>query len=127
MQILIISEDPDLINTASCSQDTDPCQIKVYNNSRDPLDIMSTVCLANPTILVIDDDFLKPQTGHILSSIKKIIQNLAVIFATSNSDLELGREVSQLGIQYYAHKPLEKDALVEALKSIINLKLKIQY
>lgn len=127
MLILIISKDPNLIDTASSSQETHDCQIKVFNDSRDPLDIMSTVCLANPTILVIDDDFLEPQTSHILFSIKKIMQKLAVIFVTSNSNLELGREVSQLGVYYYALKPLEKDAILDALKSIINLKSKIQY
>ena len=113
MLILIISKDPNLIDTASSSQETHDCQIKVFNDSRDPLDIMSTVCLA--------------QTSHILFSIKKIMQKLAVIFVTSNSNLELGREVSQLGVYYYALKPLEKDAILDALKSIINLKSKIQY
>ena len=103
------------------------CITKVYNESRDPLDIMSTVCLANPTILVIDDDFLKPETSHILSSIKKIMKKVAVIFVTSNTNIDIGREVSQMGVYYYALKPLENDAMIDALKSIISLKSKIQY
>jgi len=127
MQILVISNDKELINTVSCPVEVEDCHIRVYNDSRDPLDIMSTVCLANPTILVIDDDFLKPQTSHILSSIKKIMQKLAIIFLTSNTKIELGREVSQLGVYYYALKPLENDAMMDALKSIIMLKSKVQY
>lgn len=127
MQILILSNDPNLISTPLCPQNIEDCVIKVFNDSRDPLDIMSTVCLANPTILIIDDDFLKPDTSHILSSIKKIMDHLAVIFITSNSNIELGREVSQLGVYYYAVKPLEKDAIIDALKSIIKLKSKAQY
>ena len=127
MQILILSKDPDLIDTPLCSEDIEDCNIKVFNDSRDPLDIMSTVCLANPTILIIDDDFLKPDTSHILSSIKKIMDQLGVIFVTSDSKIELGREISQLGVYYYAVKPLEKDAIIDALKSIIKLKSKVQY
>jgi FixJ family two-component response regulator len=127
MQILVISNDVELINTVSCPIDVEDCITKVYNDSRDPLDIMSTVCLANPSILVIDDDFLKPETSHILTSIKKIMQKVAVIFVTSNTNIDLGREVSQLGVYYYALKPLENDAMIDALKSIINLKSKVQY
>lgn len=127
MRILVISDDIELINTVSCPVDVEDCITKVYNDSKDPLDIMSTVCLANPTILVMDDDFLKPETSHILSSIKKIMQKVAVIFVTSNTDIDLGREVSQLGVYYYALKPLENDAMIDALKSIISLKSKIQY
>jgi DNA-binding NarL/FixJ family response regulator len=127
MLILVISNDIELINTVSCPPDVQDCITKVYNESRDPLDIMSTVCLVNPTILVIDDDFLEPETSHILSSIKKIMQKVAVIFVTSNTNIDLGREVSQMGVYYYALKPLENDAMIDALKSIISLKSKIQY
>lgn len=127
MQILIISNDSELINITKCPQNNEDCTIKVFNDSRDPLDIMSTVCLANPTILIIDDDFLKPGTSHILSSIKKIMDQLAFIFVTSNSNIDLGREISQLGVYYYAVKPLEKGSMIEALKSIIKLKSKNQY
>lgn len=127
MLILVISNDIELINMVSCPLDVKDCLTKVYNESRDPLDIMSTVCLTNPTILVIDDDFLKPETSHILSSIKKIMQKVAVIFVTSNNNIDLGREVSQMGVYYYALKPLENDAMIDALKSIISLKSKVQY
>ena len=127
MRILTISNDPDLINTTSCPKDVEDCHVKVFNDSRDPLDIASTGCVANRAILIIDDDFLKPDTSHILSSIKKIMNQLAVIFVTSDSNIELGREVSQLGVYYYAVKPLEKDAIIDALKSIIKLKAKVQY
>ncbi len=127
MLILVISNDIELINTVSCPVDVEDCITKVYNDSKDPLDIMSTVCLANPTILVIDDDFLKPETSHILSSIKKIMQKVAVIFVTSNTNIDLGREISQMGVYYYALKPLENDAMIDALKSIISLRSKIQY
>lgn len=127
MQILILSNDSDLINTTVCPQDIEDCTVKVYNDSRDPLDIMSTVCVSNPYILVVDDDYLKPDTSHILSSIKKIMNHLAVIFITSDSNIELGRQISQLGVYYYAVKPLEKGAMIDALKSIIKLKSKVKY
>jgi len=124
MKTMLISKDPDLIRIITSSDVFSKEKYILMSESKDPLDIMSSVCSKNPTLLILDDDFLKPDTAHILKSIKKVKQNIFVIFITSNSSIDIGREVSQLGIQFYALKPLAKDELIESLKSITKLNSK---
>jgi FixJ family two-component response regulator len=127
MKIMVLSKDPELIESTRSVNHADSWNVKVYNYSSDPLDVVSNVCIEHPGILVIDDDYLNPSSGHILASIKKMLDDLAIIFVTSNSDIELGREVSQMGVYYYAVKPLEEDALIDSLKSIVKLRTKAMY
>ena len=44
-----------------------------------------------------------------------------IIFFTSNSGIDLGKEVSQIGIQYYAIKPLGKGELQDSIEAILKL------
>jgi DNA-binding NarL/FixJ family response regulator len=85
---------------------------------------MSTVCSENPTLLIADDDFLKPESAHILKSIKKVNKSIYIIFLSSDLSIELGREVSQLGIQYYALKPFGVEDLIDVVNFIGKLKNK---
>jgi len=119
MRTILISADPALLAMISQSGLQGDNQIDVYNESNDPLDVMSTVCESNPSLMIIDDDFLKPKTVHILQSIRKVNQSIKIIFCTSNSSIELGKEVSQLGIQYYAIKPLDKGELQESFNAAL--------
>jgi len=124
MKTMLVSKDPDLIRIITSSDVFSKEKYILMSESRDPLDIMSAVCLKNPTLLIIDDDFLKPDSAHILKSIKKVRQNIYIIFITSDSGFDLGKEVSQLGIQFYALKPLDETELIESVKSIARLKEK---
>jgi DNA-binding NarL/FixJ family response regulator len=95
----------------------------VVNHSSDPLDIMAAVCSHKPSVLLLDDDFVHPNSAHTLSSIKKVNEDLDIIFITSDSGISLGRAVSQLGIHYYAVKPLEYSELHEAIMSLSKMKI----
>ncbi len=121
---MLISKDPDLIRVITSSDVFSKEKYILMSESKDPLDIMSAVCLKNPTLLILDDDFLKPDSAHILKSIKKVRQNIYVIFITSDSSFDLGKEVSQLGIQFYTHKPLGEKELIDSVRSISRLKAK---
>ena len=48
--------------------------------------------------------------------------SINIIFITSNSSIALGKEVSQLGIHFYAIKPLENEEIKELFGSIVELK-----
>jgi len=124
MKTMLVSKDPELIRIITSSDVFSKEKYIMISESMNPLDIMSTVCSKNPTLLIIDDDFLKPDSAHILKSIKKVKQNIYIIFITSDSSFDLGKEVSQLGIQYYAIKPLDKNELIESVNSISQLKSK---
>ena len=54
-------------------------------------------------------------------------KKLDIIFVTSNSGLEIGRAVSQIGIHYYAIKPLQQTELSDVILSLNKLKLEQQH
>lgn len=99
----------------------------LHNKTNNPLDLMSAVCTSNPAMLILDDDFFEPNSAHILKSIRKVNQDLAIIFITSNTSVQLGREISQLAIHYYAHKPLDKNELLDSIKSFARIKKQSLY
>ena len=127
MRIICISKDEMLVPILGKVQLPEDSLISVYSESTDPLDIMSAVCSMNPSILIVDDDFLKPNTAHVLKSIRKVNEKVDVIFITSDSSVELGKQIMQLGIKLYSVKPIDEQEISESLKSIVKLKLKSIY
>ena len=125
MKILLVSKDNELINTFRNNNSQATNQLEVMPGNYDPLDVMSYVCRMNPYILLIDDDSLSPRTAHILKSIKEVNQNIQTIFITSDTGIEIGRKVSQIGVQFYAIKPINKRDLADSIQSIIHLQKKI--
>lgn len=119
MKILILSKDPITIDQFNNRDIRTSNEVLIYRDLDNPLDIMSSVCSTNPTVLIADDEYLEPNSVHILNSIKKVNPKINIIFITSNTSVDLGREVSQLGIHYYAQKPLLEDELNEAIQSLI--------
>jgi len=119
MRTILVSNDNDLLSIVEKSGLDLKQQIKTYNESKDPLDVMSMVCEANPSLLILDDDFLAPNSVHFLKSIRKVNRSLDIIFCTSDTSIDLGKEVSQLGIQYYAIKPFDEGELQDSFKAVL--------
>ncbi len=90
-----------------------------FSNSNDPLEIMSHVCSTNSSLLLLDDDFVKPNSERLLASIKKVNPKLSIIFITSNTSIELGRTINSIGVKYYLMKPISDNDLQEYVNSII--------
>ncbi len=127
MKILLISNDQILLNMIRGVQLPEESTIMYHSENSNPLDVMSYVCSTGASILIIDDDFLKPDTAHILQSFRKVKENVDVIFITSDSSIELGKQITQLGIKLYCIKPIDQKEMLESLKSIVNLRLKNIY
>lgn len=127
MKTVIISDDHDLINIIKYLKLIPENQMSIFSEKADSLEIMSYVCTKHPSLLIIDDDFCKPQTAQVLKAIRKVNQKVNIIFISSDSGIDLGRKVSPLGIHYYAIKPLNQSDLGESIKSIINLESKTTY
>ena len=123
MNMIIISRDENLLHMTTNMAEENSLGVQVLNQSSDPLDIMAAVCSHKPALLILDDDFLTPNSAHTLASIRKVNENIDIIFVTSDSGMDLGRAVSQLGIHYYGLKPLEVSEIEDAIKSLIKLKL----
>ena len=125
MRILLISEDGLLQSIVkSFGEYADACTT-VYNDDPKPIKVLSNYLSRQPSVLIVDDDYLKPNSVDILESIRNVNKKMKIIFASSDSSLELGKKVSQLGIYYYAIKPIDDSEFKELLDSLLKPKSKI--
>ena len=120
----MLSNDYQLVNIVTRAGIFEEDQLQLINDITDPLEIMSAIISIRPGLIIVDDDMLKPDTARLLKSIKKVYVNIFIVFITSDSSIELGREISQLGVQFYAYKPLDETEVVQSLLSIMRLRLK---
>lgn len=127
IKILLISNDVNLKFYSELSFNNSDQQIIIFNSTKDPLDIMSNTCSLNPSILILDDDFIEPNSEHLLNSIKKVNPKLSIIFITSNTSLNLGRKINSIGVKHYLMKPISENEFTEVLKSLIKEKSTIKY
>ena len=123
MKILLISRDVNLIEQIRKTDMFSSENIVVYNESNDPLDVMSFAIHNHPSLMIVDDDFLRPVSGRIISSIKNVLTKVSTIFVTSDESYELGREISPLGIQFYAVKPVDINDMKDLITSLTKVKI----
>ena len=116
-----MSSDKELVQMLLGEQLLPEKQLVIFNESREPLEVMSSVCINHPAVLILDDDFVKPNSVQILKSIRKINQTMKLVFITSDTSIDLGRDISPLGIHYYGIKPLNERALGESIRSLIKV------
>ena len=117
MKVVLVSEDAQIQNTTVDNIDN-KYDLTQYSGSAEPLDVMTRVCNSYPHMIIIDDDFLTPNSARILHSIKSILPEVKFIFLTSSSSIELGRAISPLGIHFYGIKPIAEIELIQVLQSI---------
>ena len=101
-------------------------KISFYSQS-DTLEVISVVINENPEVLIFDDDLFGDKSSDLLKNIRKIKSDLKIIFITSDTGVEKGREVIDAGIYLYLIKPLEVNVLNEALTSILDKKSEAYY
>jgi len=124
MRILLISEDSLLQSIVKNFGENTQASTSVYYADPKPIKVLSNFLSTKPSVLIVDDDYLQPNSVEILESIRNVNKNMKIIFASSDSSLELGKKISQLGIYYYAIKPIEESEIKELLDSLLNNKSK---
>jgi DNA-binding NarL/FixJ family response regulator len=127
MKVLIITNDEALMDLGNALMNDSDNQILFYGTESNPLSVIAFVYDNNPSFIIIDDDFLKPNSAQIIETIRKVNKNIPIVFATSNHSLELGKQIAQLGIHYYAIKPIETKEFNDLIKSVGKGKNKISY
>lgn len=125
MRIITISKDLNLIKLIDKPEVKGQNHLMVFNRSNDLLEVASYIHTNHPAILIVDDDFLKPDSAHLLRNVKKLNPDMAIVFITSDTGIELGKEVSQVGIFFYGLKPLSENELEDSIRSITKLKTTI--
>ena len=127
MQILAITQDKSLSQIFSEDSISSTAEFKIFDRTTDPLEVISMVHSISPNMLILDDDMLKPNSFRILKSIKQIRENEVIVFLTSDNGLDLGREISPLGVFYYGIKPITKEEISDLIKSVSTKNKSINY
>ena len=127
MQILAITQDKSLSQIFSEDSISSTAEFKIFDRTTDPLEVISMVHSISPNMLILDDDMLKPNSFRILKSIKQIRENEVIVFLTSDNGLDLGREISPLGVYYYGIKPITKEEISDLIKSVSTKNKSINY
>jgi len=122
MKILLITRDADLKQICRSFDKPGYEELIVYDEDPDPLKVLSRIMRLNPTILIVDDDFLQPHTEELIRSIREVKEEMVIVFVTSDNSLKLGREISGLGVQRYVIKPLSAEHFSESLQWLVQTK-----
>ena len=123
MRTLLISTDNLLVKMVNQFGQSEEDSVMVYEEDSDPVKVLSNILSIQPSVLIIDDDYLSPNSVSVLESIKKVNDKIKIIFITSDSGIELGKAVSQLGIFFYAIKPVEEDEFKSLFNSILQSRI----
>ena len=116
-----MTNDENLSDLITTKINWDPDLKFVIKSETSPIELLSLVCQERPVLLVFDDDIVKPDSAQVLRNIRKLHEDVKIIFVTSDASLEIGRSVSQLGVQYYAIKPIEIDEFRDSVLAIISM------
>lgn len=101
------------------TMDTDNLSIKI--SPADPLAILSDVIRMKPKLLVLDDDVLQDDATKLLKKIREVHPDMRIIFLTENPDVQYGKSVASIGVDYYAIKPISETNIFKAICSIAQI------
>ncbi len=119
MNFLMITKDQKLKKITKAVELTTKNNFMIFDKSSELLEVTSRILKIKPSVIIIDDDFIKPNSAKIIKTIKEILYDINIIFVTSNNSIKFGRKINTLGIQFYAIKPIEENQIIDLLSSII--------
>ena len=118
---MAVTSDQQVISTLSQENIPNNWNLSFVMEQVEPVDLLVKIHAFNPKAIIIDDSFFAPKTNSLLLSIREIQNSIKIIFLTENDSIELGREISQLGIHKYFIKPFSMAHLLESIKSLETL------
>ncbi|MBL1214823.1 MAG: hypothetical protein HND52_15810 [Ignavibacteriae bacterium] len=118
MKIILISNDKDVIKTINNIDSIINEQLIIFNSASDSCEILSEIISNNPSLIIFDNDFIENETVKILKSLRKIDSRVSIILVTSELSIELGRDLSQIGIHFKALKPISLISMEESIKAL---------
>jgi len=122
MRVFIASDDKNLIESIQSISYIAEDKVQIFDEKEGTaLDIMSMVCSSNPNLLLIDDDYTRPDSEHLIRSIRRVNRHIRIVFVTSDDSIELGRAITPLDIHYYAIKPFNQNELTDSLQSVFQM------
>ena len=121
MKIILISNDKEVVSTIKEIDIVSDNQLIVYDLLKDSCEILSDIISNNPSLIIFDHDYIENDTVKILRSVRKLDPKVSIILITSELTIDLGRELSQLGIHFKALKPISQISIEQSIKSLKNL------
>ena len=80
MRTLLISTDNLLVKMVNQFGQSEEDSVMVYEEDSDPVKVLSNILSIQPSVLIIDDDYLSPNSVSVLESIKKVNDKIKIIF-----------------------------------------------
>ena len=124
MKLMAVTSDQEVLSTLKEEDLPNNWNLSLVTEQVDPIDLLVKIHAFNPFAILIDDTLFAPKTNSLLLSIREIQKSIQIIFITENNSIELGREISQLGIHKYFIKPFSMLHLLESIKSLETLQNK---
>jgi len=118
MKVLLISNDNSLQTMFNNYNNGQNITKNFISKITAPFDVLVEFYSIKPSVLIIDDDLLKPHTEKIIETIRKFDKEEIILFITSNTSFELGKKITPLGIYYYCIKPVTEENFYELLDAI---------
>lgn len=119
MRVVTVTNDATILEEIRFLERDPLWMFDYYNGSHDSLEVFSFIHSKHTRLVILDGDFICEASGRIIELLKKMNQDLKIIFLTSDSSLELGRTISPLGIHFYGIKPLSPGVLREAITCLL--------
>jgi len=95
-------------------------EFEFLNDLSRPFELLADISKRKPSILILDDDYSKPETPEFLTAIRKVHNNIKIIFCTSNDRTEFGRTIISIGTDIYLMKPVDEEDITQTLNSVSN-------
>jgi len=122
MKLTIVTGDKKIIDIIQNFSSSKNLSINMITTADDPLDLVLKIIVSKPKWLIFDDDLAAPHSNRVLKAVSSMMQNVSLIFLTSTASVELGREISQLGVDFYGIKPMSGIELTQSINSILKQK-----
>jgi len=124
MKLMAVTSDQEVLSTLREENLPNSWNLSLVMGKVEPVDLLVKIHAFNPFAILIDDTLFAPKTNSLLQSIREIQKSIQIIFITENNSIELGREISQLGIHKYFIKPFLMEHLLESIQSLETLQNK---
>lgn len=121
MTILTVSEDAYLIECFAAAAEKFNVTFRVFGEESDVFQIYIQICRHVPSVLIIDDDYTRPDSHRLLQAVREPYPNMLFIFIASRFRMETVRSISPLGIHYFGMKPLSRHELYDLFTSMVQM------
>jgi DNA-binding NtrC family response regulator len=120
MTILIVDDDPGILNSFEISLASQGYQAMLAKNGQQALKIIKSSIKSTKPLKLMVTDFLMPGMNGIelILSARKIKPDLEFVLITAYGNHDVKQEASKLGIGRYIEKPFTPESLLKVVEAL---------